>query len=43
MRRIHGNYRRKHGKRAGRKPLWYVALARQRDFINRILAKFDNR
>lgn len=43
MKKHHGNYRRKHGKRSGRKPLWYVALARQRDFIQRILDKHDNR
>lgn len=39
----HGNYRRKTGKRSGRKPLWYVALRTQRDLIQRALDKFDRR
>lgn len=42
-RKHHGNYRRKHGKRSGRKPDWYVALIFQRNFIQKVLDKWDAR
>ena len=43
MKRIHGNYRRKRGKRSGRKPNWYVAIAYQIAFMQRVLNKWDAR
>ena len=39
----HGNYRRKSGKRSGRKPNWYIRLVLIRDNINKALAAFDKR
>lgn len=41
--RHHGNYLRKKGKRAGRKPIWYVYLAKIRNDISKALNAFDNR
>lgn len=43
MKKHHGNYRRKHGNRSGRKPNWYVAIAHQINFMKRVLAKWDSR
>lgn len=41
MKRIHGNYRRKHGKRAGRKPAYLIELIAARDRLSRLIAKLE--
>lgn len=41
--RIHGNYLRKTGKRSGRKPNWYIELAKIRSKIDKALNAFDSR
>ena len=41
MKRIHGNCRRKHGKRAGRKPAYLKTLIATRDRLSRLIDKLE--
>lgn len=41
MKKHHGNYRRKHGKKAGRKPKQLRELIAVRDRLNRLIEKME--
>jgi hypothetical protein len=43
MRKHHGNYRRKHGKRAGRKPKHLRDLIAVRDRLSRLIERIERR